>query len=401
MQQQSKTSLWQPLIYLIMIGFTFIAMPKTGASYQLARCIQGIEVIFFVTLFIQYLRQSFGINSLNWRFNLWWLCYTIIAYSLSQVDIGLTPLFNWLNIIIFLLCGVCYWRENPISSYKHISLVFSLLIYLNAVLLFLYPDGLWIDYEWIGTGDSTRYLFGNYNQMGFVCLLGITAQAMYTFATKRGRLNLFILIIVSLWTVIFVGSMTSTVGLSTLTAYILLHKFIKRPKIYVTLFAIVYITFFVMIIWLGNSIEEIGAMTRLIENVLSKDTTFTHRTDIWGNAVYKIQQSPWVGFGIQSVEWNMMYLDGSGPHNLWLMLLLQGGILLCTAFIYIVSFIVRNAFQNQTASSILGVVAVCVFFIMSLFEVYNLVQTFLLLQLIYYSPLQLTDPIEEKNEHLS
>lgn len=393
--QQSQSSLWQPLIYLILIGFTFIAMPQTGSSYLLARCVQTIEVIICIALLIQRFRQSFEINSFNWRTNLWWLFYTCLAFTTAGM--GLTPIFKWLNIILMLLLGACYWQNDPVNNYRYISIVFSLLIYLNAILLIIYPDGLWVDYEWIGTGDSRRFLFGNYNQMGFVCLLGITAQAMYTFATKRGRFNLFLLILVSLGTVMFVGSMTSTVGLTILGTYILLHNLIKRPQIYVTTFVIVYIAFFVTIIWLGNSIEEIGAMTRFVENVLSKDTTFTSRTEIWSNAVYKIQQSPWIGFGIQKVEWNMMHLDGSGPHNLCLMLLLQGGVILCGAFIYNVIFVLKKAFQNPTKSSILGVVSICVFFTMSLFEAYNLVQTFLLLQLVYYSPLLKPTPIETEN----
>ena len=393
--QQSQSSLWQPLIYLILIGFAFIAMPQTGTTYLFTRCVQVIEVILCITLLIQRLRQSFEINSFNWRTNLWWLFYTCLAFTTAGM--GLTPIFKWLNIILMLLLGACYWQDDPVNNYRYISIVFSLLIYLNAILLIIYPDGLWVDYEWIGTGDSRRFLFGNYNQMGFVCLLGITAQAMYTFATKRGRFNLFLLILVSLGTVMFVGSMTSTVGLTILGTYLLLHNLIKRPKIYVTIFVIVYIAFFVTIIWLGNSIEEIGAMTRFVENVLSKDTTFTSRTEIWSNAVYKIQQSPWIGFGIQKVEWNMMHLDGSGPHNLCLMLLLQGGVILCGAFIYNVIFVLKKAFQNPTKSSILGVVSICVFFTMSLFEAYNLVQTFLLLQLVYYSPLLKPTPIETEN----
>lgn len=395
MQQQSQSSLWQPLIYLILIGFTFIAMPQTGSAYLLARCVQTIEVIFCITLLVQRFRQSFEINSFNWRINLWWLFYTCLAFTTAGM--GLTPIFKWLNIILMLLLGACYWQNDPVNNYRYISIVFSLLIYLNAILLIIYPDGLWVDYEWIGTGDPRRFLFGNYNQMGFVCLLGITAQTMYTFATKRGRFNLFLLILVSLGTVMFVGSMTSTVGLTILGTYILLHNLIKRPQIYVTIFVIVYIAFFVTIIWLGNSIEEIGVMTRFVENVLSKDTTFTSRTEIWSNAVYKIQQSPWIGFGIQKVEWNMLHLDGSGPHNLCLMLLLQGGVILCSAFIYNVIFVLKKAFQNPTKSSILGVVSICVFFTMSLFEAYNLVQTFLLLQLVYYSPLLQSNPIEAQN----
>ena len=123
MQQQSRSSIWQPLIYLIMIGFTFIVMPRTGTTYQLARCVQGIEILFFIALLIQFCRDSFGINKLNWRINLWWLLYTIITYAFIQGSVGLTPLFKWLNIIIFLLCGVCYWQQDPINSYKHISTV--------------------------------------------------------------------------------------------------------------------------------------------------------------------------------------------------------------------------------------------------------------------------------------
>lgn len=396
MQQQSQSSLWQPLIYLILIGFTFIAMPQTGSAYLLARCVQVIEVIICITLLIQRFRQSFEINSFNWRTNLWWLFYTFLAYT--SASMSLTPIFKWVNILLILLLGVCYWQHDPTSSYKYISIIFSLLIYLNAILLFIYPDGLWVDYEWAGTGDTRRYLFGNYNQMGFVCLLGITAQAMYTLSTKRGRFNLFLLILVALWTVHTVGSMTSTVGLSLLAIYILIHRIIKHPKIYLVIFLGIYITFFFVIIWAGNSIEEVDLMTRFVEDALSKDTTFTKRTDIWSNAVYKIQQSPWLGFGVQNIEWNLTYLDASGPHNLWLMLLLQGGLILCGAFIYVVSFVIKTALRATTPVGNVAVVAICIYFIMSLFEAYNIQQTFLLLQLAYYSPyLQLT-PIESTND---
>ena len=395
MQQQSQSSLWQPLIYLILIGFTFIAMPQTGSAYLLARCVQTIEVIFCITLLVQRFRQSFEINSFNWRINLWWLFYTCLAFTTAGM--GLTPIFKWLNIILMLLLGACYWQNDPVNNYRYISIVFSLLIYLNAILLVIYPDGLWIDYEWVGGGDPRRFLFGNYNQMGFVCLLGITAQAMYTFATKRGRFNLFLLILVSLGTVHSVGSMTSTVGLSLFTIYILIHRIIKRPQIYLTIFIVIYITFFFVFIWAGNSIEEIDLLTRFIENALSKDTTFTKRTDIWSNAIYKIQQSPWLGYGIRNIDWNLTYLDASGPHNLWLMLLLQGGLILCSAFIYVVSFVIKTALRATTPVGNVAVVAICIYFIMSLFEAYNIVQTFLLLQLVYYSPL-LSNSSEPTND---
>jgi O-antigen ligase len=181
--------------------------------------------------------------------------------------------------------------------------------------------------------------------------------------------------------------MTSAVGLSILAMYLLVHKFIKRPKIYLAAFIVVYILFFMLIVWYGNSIEEIKIATNFIEGTLSKDTSFSYRTTIWGNAVYKISQSPWIGYGVQNVEWNMTYLDGSGPHNLWLMLLLQGGVSLCSAFVFIVVHIVRHALKTPGYSTTLSVVSICVVFIMSLFETYPIVPIFVLLQFVYYSPL--------------
>ena len=80
------------------------------------------------------------------------------------------------------------------------------------------------------------------------------------------------------------------------------------------------------------------------------------------------------------------------------MLLLQGGLILCGTFIYLVSFVMKTALKALTPIGNLAVVAICIFFIMSLFEAYNIQQTFLLLQLAYYSPyLQLT-PIESTND---
>ena len=98
-----------------------------------------------------------------------------------------------------------------------------------------------------------------------------------------------------------------------------------------------------------------------------------------------IQKSPWIGHGIQSVEWNDVYLEASGPHNLWLMLLLQGGRILCISFITIVVYIVHKALKARTMTSILGLVSLCVLFIMSMFETYFIAQIFLLLQFVYYA----------------
>ena len=397
---QAKTPLpsWQMLIYLIMIGFTFISMPKNEMTFLVSRAIQAIELLFFAALIIQFSKQPQKPCAFNVWANIWWLMYTLFTYFFA-VGMGLTPMFRWLNIIIFMLLGSCYWRNNFEDSLKLIAKAFSILIYLNAILLILYPRGLWIDTEWVGRGDATRYLFGNYNQMGFVCLLGITIQAIHTLATQTEKRNLICLILVSIWSVLKVGSMTSAVGLIILAMYICLHKYIKKPQIYFVIFSVFYIAFFLVIIWFGNSIEEIKLISKFVEGTLSKDSSFSGRTDIWSNSVELIQQSPWIGYGVQSVEWNDQHLGGSGTHNLWLQLLLQGGCVLTMSFIGIMYFVMTRARKEHVAHATVGVVALCVLLLMSLFETYNMIHTFLLMQLVFYSPL--LSKVENESEKQS
>ena len=378
---------WQLLLYLLMISLTFITAPKSGLAYVATRGIQMIECIFLLVLLITHFKQGLKREKYNIIVNLWWLVYTILAYMDITHQAGLTPIFKWLNIIIFLLLGSCYWKYNVHDSLRYIAISFSFLIYLNAILLVLFPDGLWVDDEWIGRGDDTRYLFGNYNQIGFVCLLGMTVQALYTFSTKKGKFNLFLLTMISIASVVFVGSMTSAVSLSLFATYMLFNKIVRNPKRFFAFFVICYITFFTFIIWNGHSIEEVSLATRFIEGTLSKDTSFSNRTDIWENAVKLIKESPLIGYGIQDIEWNDTHLGNSGPHNLWLMLLLQGGLLICFTFISITFYAIKQALKTRSTTTTLGIIALCILCIMSLFEAYYIAQIFLLLQLIYYSPL--------------
>jgi hypothetical protein len=47
----------------------------------------------------------------------------------------------------------------------------------------------------------------------------------------------------------------------------------------------------------------------------------------------------------------------------------------------------RRALKTSSIQTTLGVVSLCVLMLMSLFETFNLIQIFLLMQFIYYSPM--------------
>ena len=380
----SLSTICQLLIYIIILWVNLISVPKTDMVSLITRCLQIIEMTVFLILLISRIKSTISLHRYNLYVSLWWLLYIIITY-LHPHTMGLTPFFWWLHVGVLLLLGTYYWEDNFQTSMKWLTILLSGLIYLNTILLILYPEGLWIDENWVGRGSQIRYLFGNYNQTGIVCLLGITTHAIYTFQTKKGYINLYILIAVSLFSVLFVGSMTSTIGLLLLIGYILFHKLIKRPIMILIIFCTIYIMAFIFIIWLGNSIENFSFFKDFIENTFNKDTTFSTRTTIWGNSVKEIAHSPFLGYGIQNLEWNDEHLGGSGPHNLWLMLLLQGGIVLLIGFVSITIYAIKSALRVKTLPATTAVIALCVLFTMSFFETYNIVLIFLFTQMTYYT----------------
>ena len=386
-----SSKLKQFFICLLIIGVTLISFPTNDMTYMLVRFVQVLDLLIFALLILPNIKQAISFDKLNLFVTLWWIVYLINTF-LHPTDVGVTPIFTWLNVAIFLLIGKKYWAEDMRSSLKILSIIFSLLIYINAILLILFPEGLWIDPEWVGRGNPTRYLFGNQNQTGLVCLLAITTQCMYTFAYGKGHFNLVLLLIISLSSVLFLGSMTSAIGMFLITTYIVFNRLFKNPKVLLIIFTILYVCIFLLLIWYGNDIEQVKWATTFIEGTLSKDTTFSKRTVIWANAVELIRESPVLGYGIQSIEWNDDYLEGSGAHNLWVMLLLNGGMVACFAFIFITIFAIREALSVHSRITTVSVMALCVLFVMSFFEAYNIIYIFLFLQLVYYSssiPLQI------------
>lgn len=374
----------QFFIYLLIIGVTLIAFPSNDLTVMLVRCVQALELVILGILILPKIQQVIKFDKFNLMVIGWWIFYVVNTF-LHPSDVGITPVFTLMNVMIFLLLGTKYWTQDMRSSLKGLIYIFSALVYINAVLLILYPEGLWEDPNWVDRGNPTRYLFGNQNQTGFVCFLAIATQCIYTFAYKKGYFNLILLTIISLVSVLFLGSMTSAIGIFLMMAYMLCNRLFKYPKGWLIAFAVIYTLLFTFIVWYGNDIEQIKWATAFVEDTLSKDTTFSKRTVIWANAVDWIKESPLVGYGIQNAEWNDDHLEGSGAHNLLVMLLLNGGFVFCLSFLYIVIYAVREALTVHSKATTAAVMSLCVLLVMAFFETYSIIYFFLYLQIIYYS----------------
>ncbi|MGM9838200.1 MAG: O-antigen ligase family protein [Paludibacteraceae bacterium] len=387
--KQHHLSIMETVMYVLMFCFLLIAVPQSNQWFIFARLIQGIEVLYFVYLFVISIYKvaksgSLHINSLHLSIHIWWLFWIVWSFLTSPV-LRFTQIFYWVNLCIFLLIFNLYWQKDFKNNLHILAIVFSCLVYTNAILFVLYPEGLWIDEEWTGDGlgSNVRFLFGNYNQTGIVILLALFIQGAYVLSNNRGRWNMILLMFVGIGTVIAMGSMTSAIGISLFAIYYCFRNVVKRPRGLVITFLIIYALCFIGVVWNGHSIEDISFLMNFIENTLHKNATFSNRTNLWAAAVELIKAKPIIGYGDMPIDWMLTNLGGSGPHNLWLMLLLHGGVVLCGLFVWIVFRVFHTLFKCNQPIHYLAAVCICIMLLQSLFEVYTIVILFFILLVAY------------------
>lgn len=139
-----------------------------------------------------------------------------------------------------------------------------------------------------------------------------------------------------------------------------------------------------MIVWQGKDLQDWPLLSDFVVNVLHKDTSFSSRIYLWMNSVKLILESPIIGYGARSTDWMIENVHGSGPHNLWLMMLLEGGLVSCILMIGI--FLKLFTLSKQCNNIIGAYLAVClsVLLLMSLFETYYIICLFFIIVIAYY-----------------
>lgn len=348
------------------------------AFHLLDLAISALRYLVFFYLFIIFIRQSVD------KVHVYWLVFFI--YLLLTTMLGHGSIANVIGPAIdtiILLMMFYVFRDNVTGILKAVTIALSFYIYLNLILLFLYPDGLWMDPI---SGKGYYLLSGNYNGMGarFVCAL--TTNLLICKNSLRAKINLACLIVVSFVSVLFVRSMTSTVSIVMLLTLWIMARSRMHSKLVVAFF-IFYVLVQLFVVFLLSDLSNITALVNFFENILHKDTTFTQRSFLWESSARLISESPWLGYGYHDKTWNELKLGGPGSHNFVYTILLYGGYPLLGMFVTIViSSLRRNVtlFGERNLSYLL--LGVTVFFFMMIFEYYVFFITAYLLTLIYYYP---------------
>lgn len=276
-----------------------------------------------------------------------------------------------------------YYNHQTTLLLKSMTIAFSCCIYANLALMIFFPN-------WMFLSDNMRLSFllgGNYNQMGARFLPALVCCSLLLKSGKLWRINYIVLTITSLMTLVFVNSMTSFASLMVFVMISLIPSLQLRKYAILSLL-VVTVLFQVFVVFSGNSLHNNELAVYIIEDLLGKDITFTHRTDMWEQSIDYFIKSPIIGYGYLDHDWyrEHMVTYGLGPHNLILAVMLYGGVPLLIVFITSLSLSFKSIAHHSDHYAIKIVLGLTVLLFMSLMEVYQFFFIYLLLTLaVYYN----------------
>lgn len=378
-----KESVLLPILMLfpliVFVSTSFADVGFSSLSYVTFAAVVGM---FLVCAFL-YLRD--GEMS---RYGLYTLIFTILLDVFSALNFGNSDLkqgiYMGMEIWLFQM-AFYYYRERIHVLIIAVAIAASVCVYLNFAHMMMHPELWLIPEEKINHG----YLLGNnYNGMGFRFVVAITFSLVCMRYSWKWIFNVIPLMVLSILPLVLSNSKTSLTGVALLIVIMLIPS-LKLQKLATRIVLFFVVLFQLFVVFMGNGLENNELANYIIVDVLEKDITFSLRTYLWDMSLSKIAESPIWGYGNLNYDWYGTYIHttyGTGPCNLILCILLNGGIILLTLFVilFAISYHSVNKCNDRTAN-IIQAGLVCLM-LMHLMESLSFVFVFYLMTLAYYYP---------------
>lgn len=339
------------------------------------------------------------------------LCLCLQRPAMSRLDALVTVYFTvliivtllngtaikdciYMSITVFLLLMTLnYFSDNFDISLKVCAATFSLIIYANLAIMLMFPD-------WMFEAEDTFYSYllgGNYNQMGGRMLCGIVTNILCLRFSRAWLINVIPLIVVSMITLLLVGSMTSTFCMLLFILFCLVPS--KRLlKVGLAAFFVFYLLFQFIVCFSGEGLQNNPVAVYIVEDVLGKDMSFTYRTTMWDAAGKMFAESPLWGYGWVDAEWYQANLSSLaiGPHNFIYSILINGGLILMALFVWVCYETWKRVASNRLDRLyIILLVGIQTWLFMGTMEVYPVFFFVYLALLAYYYPTLKNDDEED------
>lgn len=302
--------------------------------YMLTRDMKSVKLVYeFVTtvssllvigLYVRYGRFSMPVKCLSLYIGWTYVVAFFISHNAASFYQVFLPIIAMVLLIELAFC----WQGTGLLD---AAVVFRLYVYVNLLLIFLFPAGV--------TGE-TRWLLG-YRNMQAWSLLPIMTVLILRSLWKYGKMTkmTWMDVVACAFTIIWIKSATSLMGL---LVYLLVavcalvcHRMGRAMPKVVNLFdgwIVSFLFFFGIVV---ARLQQV--LSPLIVHVLHKDITFTGRTEIWDLTLAYLKKHWLTGSGyLTRADFHKMFpsdlFSYVHPHNFILSLLLQGGLILLVIF---------------------------------------------------------------------
>lgn len=363
------------LITWSVVSFDVFAFLQIVSYLVLGLCILGFLVMFCLCL------QRPAMSRLDALVS----TYFMVLIILTLLNGTAIKDVIYMSITVFLLLMTLnYFSSNFDVTLKVCAVAFSAIVYANLIIMMMFPD-------WMFEAEDTFYSYllgGNYNQMGGRMLCGIITNILCLRFSRAWLINIIPLIVVSVLTVLLVGSMTSAFCMLLFILFCLVPSK-KMQKIGIVAFFVFYLLFQFIVCFSGEGLQNNPIAVYIVEDILGKDMSFTYRTTMWDAAGKLFAESPLWGYGWVDNDWYLANLSSlaKGPHNFIYSILINGGLILAALFVWIC----YETWKMVSCSRLDRLYVILIFSIqtwlfMGTMEVYPIFFFVYLIMLAYYYP---------------
>ncbi|WP_395015912.1 O-antigen ligase family protein [Robinsoniella peoriensis] len=320
--------------------------------------VQGLRILNLVIILLGIIRRPSALNKVlksGYIFPMVLLFGTIL---LSTILNGKDAV-NGLQLII---CGIVplliYMlfiekKEGSRCILEGTTLVFSILIMFNIIIMLFYREGIYSTYS---SGVETKYfLFGAKNQMVAPIMTGMFFFVEYSYRTYNRIVKMpLILCVICAVELLIGGSGTGLLILGLFCVIIIMLQHRKRSVSSNTTIVVVIVATIGIVVF---RLQDIFSF--IIEGILHKSLTLSNRTYIWDAAFSTLREHWLIGTGVTdslsgSVFLELSYISkDTFAHNMFLDFMIMGGVISLVAFLWII-WRTKLIYDNSSVVSLRG-----------------------------------------------
>lgn len=304
---------------------------------------------------------------------LYFLLSIFITYIVrSKVNSGLQQMFLYPSVSLFIIVNA---KKHPKKLLK---------IFINILLLLFSCQLIFANFF---NNQFHMTFLGHVQLISQVGVLAIFISCLYWLLFRQNKYRVFCLIIITLIILIITDASSAFLTFLILIFGYILYKF----KLY-SLLCFNSRVYIIVIFTLSASLLFLVSKGNLFEQVFGA-IDFSGRKFIWRDALLKIKQHPFIGYGIDGILIETFWTEWTGggfnyAHNQIVQSLLDGGFIILISFFAMISSYTYqiNNIRDRKYKILMNSVLICILFVMIFDSTTLYCYMYIILSLMYSFP---------------